>query len=164
MPVNIAKLLDKAIELANHDYDLKKKFDFRDIRIVRRYEADMPQVPCASTEIEQVILNLLRNAAQAMSENEPQKRPPCITLHLRRENDFAAIEIADNGPGMTDTQLKRIFEPFFTTKEVGVGTGLGLSVSYFIVTNNHDGTLSAESAPDNGASFIIRLPLTDPLA
>jgi PAS domain S-box-containing protein len=164
MPVNIAKLLDKAVELANHDYDLKKKFDFRDIRIVREYDADMVPVPCVSTEIEQVVLNLLRNAAQAMSDNVSPERPPCITLHLRQENEFAVIEIADNGPGMDEMQLKRIFEPFFTTKEVGVGTGLGLSVSYFIVTNNHNGSLSAESTLGDGASFIIRLPLNDPLA
>ena len=164
VPVNMANLLDKAVELANHDYDLKKKFDFRDIRIVRNYRPDLPQVPCVGTEIEQVILNLLRNAAQAMSGTRMPKRTPCITLHLRRENQFAVIEIADNGPGMTDAQLNRIFEPFFTTKEVGVGTGLGLSVSYFIVTNNHSGSLSAESTLGSGASFIVRLPLSDPMA
>jgi two-component system NtrC family sensor kinase len=62
---------------------------------------------------------------------------------------------------MDEQKLKRIFEPFFTTKEVGVGTGLGLSVSYFIITNNHNGSMSAESTPGKGASFIIRLPLTD---
>jgi signal transduction histidine kinase len=124
----------------------------------------MVPVPCVRTEIEQVVLNLLRNAAQAMSDNGSPERPPCITLRLHRENELAVIEIADNGPGMDDMQLKRIFEPFFTTKEVGVGTGLGLSVSYFIVTNNHNGTLSAESVLGEGASFIIRLPLNDPLA
>jgi PAS domain S-box-containing protein len=164
VPLNMADLLDKAVELANHDYDLKKKFDFRDIRIVRNYQPDLPQVPCVCTEIEQVILNLLRNAAQAMSDRGMPKRTPCITLTLRRENEFAAIEIADNGPGMAEAQLKRIFEPFFTTKEVGVGTGLGLSVSYFIVTNNHSGSMAAESTLGSGASFIVRLPLTDPMA
>ncbi len=163
VPVNMVNLLDKAVELANHDYDLKKKFDFRDIHIVRDYQPDLPPVPCVSTEIEQVILNLLRNAAQAMSDKGMPKRTPCITLHLGRENGFAVIEIADNGPGMAEAQLKRIFEPFFTTKEVGVGTGLGLSVSYFIVTNNHSGSLSAESTLGRGASFIVRLPLSDPM-
>ena len=164
VPVNMAGLLDKAVELANHDYDLKKKFDFRDIRIVRNYQTDLPPVPCVSTEIEQVILNLLRNAAQAMSDASMPERAPCITLHLRRENESAVIDIADNGPGMAQAQLKRIFEPFFTTKEVGVGTGLGLSVSYFIVTNNHSGSLTAESTLGSGASFIVRLPLNDPMA
>jgi signal transduction histidine kinase len=163
-PVDLSVLLDKAVELAAHDYDLKKKFDFRHIRIERRYDADMPLVPCAATEIEQVVLNLLRNAAQAMREGETPAPSPCITLHLRKEQECAVIEIADNGPGMDETRIKRIFEPFFTTKEVGVGTGLGLSVSYFIVTNNHGGAMTAESAPGEGASFIIRLPLVDPSA
>jgi PAS domain S-box-containing protein len=161
-PVNLAELLDKAVELAAHDYDLKKKYDFRHILIERRYASSLPPVPCAATEIEQVLLNLLRNAAQAMGKNENVVKEPCITLNLRKEPVFAVIEVADNGPGMDSARIKRIFEPFFTTKEVGVGTGLGLSVSYFIVTNNHGGTMTAESAPGKGTSFIIRLPLTDP--
>ncbi|WP_319523311.1 cache domain-containing protein [uncultured Desulfosarcina sp.] len=164
VPVDLSGLLDKAVELAAHDYDLKKKFDFRHIRIQRRYDADMPQVPCAATEIEQVVLNLLRNAAQAMREGEKSVPSPCITLHVRKESEFAVIEIADNGPGMDEARIKRIFEPFYTTKEVGVGTGLGLSVSYFIVTNNHGGTMTAESTPGEGASFIIRLPLEETIA
>jgi two-component system, NtrC family, sensor kinase len=162
-PVDLSELLDKAVELAAHDYDLKKKFDFRHIRIVRHYEPALPPVPCAATEIEQVVFNLLRNAAQAMGEKGQPTASPCITLKLHRENGFVVIEIMDNGPGMNEQQLKRIFEPFFTTKEVGVGTGLGLSVAYFIVTNNHNGAMSAESSPGKGASFIIRLPLIDPL-
>jgi two-component system NtrC family sensor kinase len=162
-PVALPDLLDKAVELAAHDYDLKKKFDFRDIRIDRHYDPGLPPVPCVATEIEQVIFNLLRNAAQAMREKRTDAKAPCIALRLRRENDFIVIEIADNGPGMEESRLKRIFEPFFTTKEVGVGTGLGLSVAYFIITNNHNGSMSAESSPGKGASFIIRLPLVDAL-
>jgi PAS domain S-box-containing protein len=161
-PVALPALLDKAVELAAHDYDLKKKFDFRHIRIERHYEPGLPPVPCVATEIEQVIFNLLRNAAQAMREKGPHAQPPCITLRLRREEELAVIEIADNGPGMEESQRKRIFEPFFTTKEVGVGTGLGLSVAYFIITNNHNGSMAAESSPGKGASFIMRLPLADP--
>ena len=160
-PVDLPELLDKAVELATHDYDLKKKFDFRHIRIVRHYEADLAPVPCVPTEIEQVVFNLLRNAAQAMGGSGQRAEPPCITLRLRRDSQFVVIEVADNGPGMDEQRLKRIFEPFFTTKEVGVGTGLGLSVSYFIITNNHNGFMSAESTPGKGASFIIRLPLID---
>ena len=160
-PVDLPELLDKAVELATHDYDLKKKFDFRHIRIVRYYEAGLAPVPCVPTEIEQVVFNLLRNAAQAMGDSGQQVEPPCITLRLRQDSQFVVIEVADNGPGIDEQRLKRIFEPFFTTKEVGVGTGLGLSVSYFIITNNHNGFMSAESTPGKGASFIIRLPLTD---
>ncbi|MFO1420366.1 MAG: ATP-binding protein, partial [Candidatus Competibacteraceae bacterium] len=111
---------------------------------------------CDKTEIEQVILNLLKNAAQAMAEDGTPS--PTITLRVRYETDYVLIEVIDNGPGMDEKTLKRIFEPFFTTKEVGSGTGLGLSVSYFIVTEQHNGRLSAMSKPGQGARFSIRLP------
>ncbi len=71
---------------------------------------------------------------------------------------MAHVEIEDNGPGMDEGTRKRVFEPFFTTKRVGIGTGLGLSVSYFIITENHGGTLEVESSPGKGAKFIIHLP------
>ena len=70
------------------------------------------------------------------------------------------IEIEDNGPGMDRNTRKRLFEPFFTTKPEGIGTGLGLSVSYFIITEHHKGTLEVVSGPGRGACFIIRLPLS----
>jgi signal transduction histidine kinase len=70
------------------------------------------------------------------------------------------LKVADNGPGMTEDTLRRIFEPFFTTKEVGVGTGLGLAVSYTIITRNHGGSIDVESSPGNGACFTILLPIT----
>ncbi|MEJ2041253.1 MAG: ATP-binding protein, partial [Desulfosarcinaceae bacterium] len=138
---------------------LKKKFDFRHIRIERRYDPDMPQVPCAATEIEQVVLNLLRNAAQAMVEHGACRESPAITLRLYKNDKMAVIEVQDNGPGLSEQAMKRVFEPFYTTKDVGVGTGLGLSVSYFIVTNNHNGTMEVRSEPGRGANFIVCLPL-----
>ena len=113
-------------------------------------------VYCDKTEIEQVILNLLKNAAQAMAEDGTSS--PSILLRTRREPDTVLIEVIDNGPGMDQKTLNRIFEPFFTTKEVGAGTGLGLSVSYFIITEQHNGRLSASSKPGHGACFSIRLP------
>ncbi|MFP5239464.1 MAG: sensor histidine kinase [Acidobacteriota bacterium] len=73
---------------------------------------------------------------------------------------MARIDIADNGPGMEEALLGKVFEPFFTTKEVGEGTGLGLSVSYFIITSNHGGTIQAHSTPGEGTTFTIRLPLS----
>jgi PAS domain S-box-containing protein len=161
--VPLADLLDKTVSLAAHDYDLKKKYDFRRIRIERHFQRDLEAVPCVATEIEQVILNLLRNAAQAMADRQPDDRAPLITLRLYQQARAAVIEVEDNGPGMEADALKRVFEPFYTTKDVGCGTGLGLSVSYFIVTNNHGGTMEARSAPGQGATFIFRLPLPGPL-
>ncbi len=159
-PVLLDELLDKTVSLAAHDYDLKKKYDFRRIRIERQFERGLGKVPCVATEIEQVLLNLLRNAAQAMADHCGEK-PPCITLRLFTGKGMAVIEVEDNGPGLSARQIKRVFEPFYTTKDVGVGTGLGLSVSYFIVTNNHGGTIEVSPAPEGGAKFTITLPMDD---
>jgi PAS domain S-box-containing protein len=162
-PVLLTAVLDRAVELATHDYDLKKRYDFRDIRINREFEPGIGPVVCVASEIEQVVLNLLRNAAQALAAQGRQPEA-VITLRLQKEGVHAVIEVQDNGPGMDEDVCKRVFEPFFTTKEVGVGTGLGLSVSYFIVTNHHDGAMSVESTPGKGARFTIRLPLEEETA
>ncbi|MCP4105723.1 MAG: PAS domain S-box protein [Desulfobacteraceae bacterium] len=158
-PSDINGLIDNTVELAANDYDLKRKFDFRNIEITRDYEPDIPRINCTATEIEQVFLNLLKNSAQAMAEIKEKKEKPEIILRTRQETDWVLIEVEDNGPGMDEKIRKRIFEPFYTTKTVGIGTGLGLSVSYFIITNNHKGTMSVESEPGVGAKFTIRLPL-----
>jgi PAS domain S-box-containing protein len=159
-PVHLAELLERTVSLAAHDYDLKKKYDFRRIAIERDYDQALA-VCCVATEIEQVILNLLRNAAQATTQNEKEAACPTIALRLFRENNMAVIEVRDNGQGISEHDMKRVFEPFYTTKDVGIGTGLGLSVSYFIVTNNHNGTMEVQSEPGKGSCFIVRLPLQD---
>ena len=158
-PTEINNLMDSVLELADSDYDLLKKYDFRHVKVERDYGADLSQIPCTPTEIEQVFLNLIRNAAEAMAEVREKDAEPRITIRTQREKDHALIEVTDNGPGMDEETRKRVFEPFFTTKPVGEGTGLGLSVSYFIITNNHNGTMSVESEPGKGTTFIIRLPL-----
>jgi PAS domain S-box-containing protein len=158
-PSNIAEIINRSIALAANDYDLKKKFDFRHIEIIREFDETLPHVPCTVGEIEQVLLNLLKNAAQAMAEVREHTEKSRIIVRSLRENTMARLEIEDNGPGIKEEIKKRIFEPFFTTKEVGVGTGLGLSVSYFIITKNHKGTIEVESEYRKGTKFIIRLPL-----
>ena len=157
---NLAEIIDRTLELAANDYDLKKKYDFRHIRVIKEYSPDVPDIYCVITEIQQVILNLLKNSAQAIAEKSFTDDKPTITLRTGREGDMARIEIEDNGPGIEENDRKRVFEPFFTTKEVGVGTGLGLSVSYFIITNNHKGAMEVESRTDQGTLFIIHLPLS----
>jgi PAS domain S-box-containing protein len=156
-PVDVEDLLETVLRLAASDYDLKKKYDFKRIIIQRDFDSHLRVVHCDKTEIEQVILNLLKNAAQAMAEDSTPT--PTILLRTRSESHYILIEVVDNGPGMDEKTLKRIFEPFFTTKEVGAGTGLGLSVSYFIVTEQHRGRLSVTSKPGKGTCFSIRLPL-----
>ncbi|MBI9092530.1 MAG: HAMP domain-containing protein [Desulfobacterium sp.] len=154
----MGELLDKTIELASSDYDLKKKYDFRRIQIIRRYHGDMPRVWCEASKIQQVFLNIFKNGAQAMAKADNKLAPPCFSLGVMPEGEMARIEIGDNGPGMDEFVRKRVFEPFFTTKDVGIGTGLGLSVSYFIISEDHSGTMEVESGPGTGTKFIIRLP------
>ncbi|MBI9091698.1 MAG: PAS domain-containing protein [Desulfobacterium sp.] len=155
---DLAQLMNQAIELAAKDYSLKKHFDFRDITIIRQYEPSIPSFFCIGSMIQQVFLNLLKNGAQAMQENPPDKNPQ-FTITLFRKNDFACIDIEDNGPGMSESLRRRAFEPFFTTKGIGQGTGLGLSVSYFIITEQHHGKMTVTSVPGKGACFNICLPM-----
>ena len=157
-PARIEDIIDTAVRLAANDYDLKKKYDFRHVEIVRQLDPELDTVICEPMEIEQVLLNLVKNAAQAMAL-ENTALPHRIILRTRRQGDFACIEVEDNGPGMDETTRRRVFEPFFTTKAVGAGTGLGLSVSYFIVTEQHKGTIDVRSTPGQGTCFIVRLPL-----
>ncbi len=156
---NIAELLDRAVDLACKDYDLKKKYDFHRITIKRHYATDVPEIICNSSQLQQVFFNLIQNAAQAMASWCEMDNQPQIELSIQKEEQALLVEIADNGPGIDPETQKRIFEPFFTTKDVGLGTGLGLSVSYFIITENHDGQIELESMPGRGTKFRISLPL-----
>jgi len=156
--VDVNTLLDKSVELSSADYDLKKKYDFRHIAIVRDYARDLPQVRCSAPQIEQVLVNLLRNAAQALSVGTCDGAPPKIMLRTSFSDGHVCIGVQDNGPGIPEEQRGRIFEPFFTTKPVGEGTGLGLSVSYFIVANNHQGAFELETPPEGGTRFVVKLP------
>lgn len=159
IPANLTELINGALDLASSDFDLSKKYDFKQINVEKDFDDRLPSVWCIPTEIEQVLFNLMKNAAQAMSETGNDAKKYKISIKTFRLDSAARIEVADNGPGMTEDVRKRVFEPFFTTKSVGVGTGLGLSVSYFIITNNHKGRMLVESAPGEGTKFIIDLPL-----
>lgn len=125
------------------------------------FDPKLPQVPCLLNEFNQVILNVIVNAAQAIAEviGDDTGRKGKITLSTRRVDRWAEVRIADTGAGMTDEVQARVFEPFFTTKEVGKGTGQGMSIAYGVVVNKHGGTISVDSEPDKGTCFVIRLPL-----
>ena len=154
---DIGELLDKCLDMAGADYDLKKHYDFRQIEIIREYAEDLPYVYCEPVNIQQVFLNILRNGAEAMNDVE---RKSCFVLRLMRDKPgWIRVEIEDNGPGMEEEIRKRIFEPFFTTKPIHQGTGLGLSVSYFIIVKNHKGKMMIESTPGEGTKFLIYLPI-----
>lgn len=157
-PTDLTVLMENVLDLAGKEYNPKKQYDFRNITVVKEFDTNLPAVPCTQTEIEQVILNLLSNAAWALLKDENNKSPK-ITLRLKLEDESARIDVTDNGPGIDEETRKRIFEPFFTTKPEGEGTGLGLSVSYMIITNNYQGTMEVESELGKGTKFSIRLPL-----
>ena len=159
VPEDVNAIISGALDLASNDYDLLKKYDFRTIRIDKDLDPSLPPVKCSPIEIEQVILNLLKNAAHALASRSDPSKAPAIRLHTCLKGDHVVIEVADNGPGMEPAVLRHVFEPFFTTKEPGLGTGLGLSVSYFIVTSHHNGSIEVESELGAGAKFIIRLPV-----
>ena len=116
----------------------------------------LPQIYGSAAEIQQVLLNLIRNAAQALGEHS--NGPPIICVKVGQTDKHAIVTVDDNGAGMADEVSRHIFEPFFTTKEIGQGTGLGLSVSYFIVTEHHGGSIDVDSTPGEGTRFTIKLP------
>lgn len=154
---DLAAVIDQTLELAARDHDLNSRYGFDRIEIVREYEPGMPAVTMTVLEMEQVFLNIFRNAAQALAEHLPG-HPGRIRVRVRRDGEMALIEIEDNGPGVEESLQHRIFEPFFTTRPVGVGTGLGLAVSYAI-TKKHNGHIEFSSQPGEGTRFTIGLPI-----
>jgi PAS domain S-box-containing protein len=159
IPASLAELVDRTVAIAATDYDLKKKYDFRGIEIVREYQPDMPPVLCSPSEVEQVVYNLLTNAAQAMGAPSGSGRASRLILRVFRDDSSGVIEVEDNGPGMGEDVRKRVFEPMFSTKAPGEGTGLGLAVAYFIVVNSYKGEILVESEQGRGTRFIVHLPL-----
>jgi signal transduction histidine kinase len=127
------------------------------IRVERDY-GELPRVRCYPGQLNQVFLNLLMNACDAI---ESQRRPGAIRVRTRRVAEGVRLEFEDDGPGIPEEVRGRLFDPFFTTKPVGAGTGLGLSLSHGIV-ERHGGRISAENAPGGGARFAIELPLEAP--
>jgi PAS domain S-box-containing protein len=156
---DMADIMNKTIELASSDYNLKKQYDFKLIKIIKKFENPLPPVRCDKIKVQQVFLNILKNGAEAMFEAEKGSTyVPHFILRIYKKDKDICIEIEDNGPGMDERTRTRLFDPFFTTKDQGRGTGLGLSVSYFIIVKDHKGHMSVESSLGRGTRFIITLP------
>jgi signal transduction histidine kinase len=120
--------------------------------------ADLPRVPCHGSEIRQVLLSLLVNAAQAIKGMGGAAKGR-IRISSRRVGSDVEIRISDSGPGVPPELRSKIFEPFFSTREVGSGTGQGLATAYQIMTQRHQGSLALEESDAAGATFVLRLPL-----
>ena len=142
--VDIHVGLENTLSIVSHE--LKYKAD-----LVKEY-GDLPLVECLASQLNQVFMNLLVNAAHSIEQHGT------ITIRTGRDGEQVWIAIADTGKGIDPRHLKRIFDPFFTTKPVGVGTGLGLSVSYGII-QKHGGTIDVQSELGKGTVFTIRLPI-----
>jgi len=141
---------------------LKAKSDSFSIQILKEY-GTLPLVDCYPGQLNQVLMNILSNAIDALEEASLEAAAPfspLITICTRvLSSNCIAVQIADNGSGMNEQVRSRLFDPFFTTKTVGKGTGLGLSISYQIVTEKHKGRLVCQSEPGQGAKFIIEIPI-----
>jgi signal transduction histidine kinase len=156
-PTDINELLEEYVNLAYHGK--RAQVTGFNCEIIRDYDKAVGAVELVPQEIGRVFINLLGNAFDAVSlQNTDDTVEPKVYVSTEREEDKVRIHVQDNGPGIPAEYIEKIFEPFFTTKPTGSGTGLGLSMSYDIITQGHSGTLSVESKPGGGARFTITLP------
>jgi PAS domain S-box-containing protein len=163
--VNIHEGLESTLLILQGRF--KAKPELPAITMIKNYD-DLPLVECYAGQLNQVFMNILSNAIDALHKSDRertiqqiQEQPSSITIQTRLlANNCVGISFKDNGPGISEMVRKRIFDPFFTTKPVGEGTGLGLSISYQIIVDKHGGRLECVSEPGGGAEFIIEIPLT----
>ncbi|MBD2209952.1 AAA family ATPase [Nostoc linckia FACHB-104] len=160
---DVHKGIDTTLMILQHR--LKAKANRPAIQVVKNY-GNLPKVPCYLGQINQVFMNLLANAIDALEESNEGKnyqdleqQPNMIHIQTTVEDEYAVIRIADNGLGMPKEVQQLLFNPFFTTKPEGKGTGLGLSISQQIITEKHGGSLECNSSPSQGTEFVIHLPL-----
>ncbi|MBN2282116.1 MAG: cache domain-containing protein [Candidatus Marinimicrobia bacterium] len=156
--IQVPNLIQSTIDILASDYDLKKKYDFKKISITQKHPENLPLLKCEETKIQQVIMNIFRNGAEAMSEYTIDGKKPEFLIQSSFDDENITIRIENNGPSIPENIRTRIFDPFFTTKNVGEGTGIGLSVSYFIITKNHSGKMWIESEEGENTKFYISLP------
>jgi signal transduction histidine kinase len=157
--VDLNALVAEHVDLAWHGE--RARAGRSDVRITKDLDAEVGQVEVVQQEIGRVLINLMGNAFDAVCERAAQSEAsyrPVITVKTRRVEGRVEVHIGDNGPGIPAAIREKIFEPFFTTKPTGLGTGLGLSMAYDIVTQGHGGALTVESEEGRGAAFVISLP------
>jgi len=159
----IAKLVNESLALVASDYDLREKYDFASVKINTSFESKQTAISCIPSQIKHVLFNMIKNSVQAMAAKKYTAPDiPTISIKTSIGNDMAEIVIEDNGVGMDAEVKRRIFEPFYTTHDVGEGTGLGLFVSYSIITEKHSGSISVDSQKGKFTRFTIKLPMEYP--
>ncbi len=152
-PVDLQRTIESTLNVARSEY--KYVAD-----VATDFAADLPQVQCIQGEFNQVVLNLIINAADAIGDAVAARGGRgTITVSTRRDGDTAEIRIGDTGTGIPERVRPHIFDPFFTTKAVGKGTGQGLTIAHAIIVQKHHGTMTFETALGQGTTFIIRIPI-----
>ena len=160
--VNLHDGIDSTLAILGHR--LKAQGDRSPIQVVKHY-GELPLVECYPGELNQVVMNLLVNAIDALEERDShltQMETEPSTILIRTEildRQWVTIRVTDNGLGMSEQTRSKLFDPFFTTKPIGEGTGLGLSIGYQIIVDKHGGKLSCNSTPGRGAEFIVQIPI-----
>lgn len=152
--VNLHEGIDSTLMILEHR--LKAQSDSPLIQVVKEY-GELPLVECYAGQLNQVFMNIIANAIDAVEEQK--SNPGIIRIRTEVEGTFVAIAISDNGTGMTDQVKQRIFDPFFTTKAIGSGTGMGLAISHSIIVEKHKGEIKCFSVVGKGTEFIIEIPI-----
>ena len=157
--IDIHQGIEDTLLILGHRIKPQKNSDFPRIQIVKHY-GDLPLVNCYAGQLNQVFVNILVNAIDAIEESASSDRQPCISIQTQVIDDnYVEIAIADNGSGIPEAIQQQIFNPFFTTKPVGKGTGMGMAISYQIITEKHKGRLTCVSSLGKGTEFIILIPV-----
>ncbi|HBK97751.1 MAG TPA: histidine kinase [Microcoleaceae bacterium UBA10368] len=152
--VNLHEGIDSTLMILEHR--LKAQSDSPLIQVVKEY-GELPLVECYAGQLNQVFMNIIANAIDAVEEQK--SNPGIIRIRTEVEGTFVAIAISDNGTGMTDQVKQRIFDPFYTTKAIGSGTGMGLAISHSIIVEKHKGEIKCFSVVGKGTEFIIEIPI-----
>jgi signal transduction histidine kinase len=157
--IDLNKAIETTITVARNEWKYVAE-------MVTDFDSSLQQVPCHVGEFNQAILNMIVNAAHAISDfaDNGNKGKGTITISTRQMNDYAEICICDTGTGIPKSARGRIFDPFFTTKEVGSGTGQGLAIAHSVVTQKHGGSIIFDTEIGKGTTFIIRLPINGKLS
>ncbi len=151
--INLNHAIETTIAVTRHEWKYCAE-------MVTAFDATLPLVPCLVGEFNQVMLNLIINSTNAISDAfEERGTKGTITIGTRRDGDWACIAVADTGGGIPVEIQARVFEPFFTTKDVGKGTGQGLALAHAVIVKRHQGQLWFESEVGRGTTFFVRLPL-----
>ncbi|WP_447969869.1 PAS domain S-box protein [Nitrospira sp. M1] len=154
-PTDLRHAIENTITVASNEWKYVAEVDVQ-------IEDDLPVIPCLPGELNQVFLNIIVNAAHAITEVSNQNKDGgkgTIRISAATVDPYVEVRISDTGPGIPESVQHKIFDPFFTTKDVGKGTGQGLAIAHDVVVNKHQGTLTVESIIGEGTTFIIRLPI-----